>query len=168
MDRMTSTGASYDEKTGEVLPPRRRRTPEEAAEAMRVREERAELRRAEVAALRTLDPACETEDDPPVVWRTPARLGGEPRGILLDLPRVSGRGRVGSRFVLAARRYDGAGPNGGHAHDYVSAFVIFRDGAGYERRSVGVAIHSSELREVARALLEFATAIDRREADASR
>jgi len=47
---------------------------------------------------------------------------------------LSGRGKPGSRLVVAARSYDGAGPNGGEAHDYVTAFVIFRDGAGYQRR----------------------------------
>jgi hypothetical protein len=105
-------------------------TDEERQERDRVITERAELRRQELATLRALDPACETEDDPPVVWRAPARIGGEPGGVLLDVPRVSGRGKPGSRLVLAARSYDGAGPNGGIAHDYVTAFAVFRDGAG--------------------------------------
>ncbi len=130
--------------------------------------ERAELRRMELAALRSIDPACETEDDPPVVWRAPVRIGGEPNGVLLDLPRLSGRGKRGSHLVIAARSYDGAGPNGGKAHDYVTAFVVFRDGRGYKRRSIGVAIHGAELREVARVLLEYATALDRRETSRGR
>jgi hypothetical protein len=122
--------------------------------------ERAELRRVEVAALRAIDPACETQDDPPVVWRALVRMGGEPSGVLLDLPRASGRGKPGSRLVLAARSYDGAGPNGGEAHDYVTAFVRFRDGAGYERRTIGVAIHRAELRQVAAMLVSHADALD--------
>jgi len=156
-----------------VAPPRRgpwgrpMRTPEEQAEAKRVREERDELRRAEVAALRAVDPACEIEGDPPVVWRKPARMGGEPSGVLLDLPRASGRGKPGSRLVLAARSYDGAGPNGGHAHDYATGFVIFRDGAGYPRRTVGVAIHRVELRAAAAALLAYADELDARDGDAA-
>lgn len=163
----TSTGASYDDDdTGEVVDdvPRRARvlTAVERAERDRVRTERRELRRAEVAALRAIDPACETEDDPPVVWRKPARMGGEPSGVLLDLARVSGRGLPGSRLVLAARTYDGAGPNGGDARDYVSAFVRFRDGAGYERRTVGVAVRREELRQVAATLVGYADELDRR------
>jgi hypothetical protein len=135
-------------------------SPEEHAEAKRVREERAELRRAEVVAIRALDPACETDGDPPVVWRRPARVGGEPHGLLLDVPRVSGRGMAGSRLVLAPRSYDGAGPNGGDAHDYVTAFVIFLDRAGYSRRTIGVALRRGELRDVAAALARYADTLD--------
>jgi hypothetical protein len=155
MSNTTSTGASYDEQTGEVQDaPRRRRvlTDVERADRDRVLAERAELRRHEVEALRTIDPACETEDDPPVVWRAPVRMGGEPSGVLLNLPRVSGRGMPGSRLVIAARTYDGAGPNGGEAHDYVTAFVIHRDRGGYERRSIGVAIRRAEGRAFVDAL----------------
>lgn len=140
--------------------PRRRRTPEEAADAKRVREERAELRRQEVEALRAIDPACEVEGDPTIDWRVPVRMGGEPRGLLLELPRLSGRGLPGSRLVLAARSYDGCGPNGGVAHDHVTAFVRYRDGRGYERRSIGVAFHATELREVARVLLLEASRLE--------
>jgi hypothetical protein len=167
---MTNKDSAHDPETGELhersFSPRRgsfghpMRSPEEQAEAKRVRDERAELRRQEVAALRVIDPACETEDDPPVAWRTPARLGGEPNGVLLDLPRVSGRGLRGSRFVLAERSYDGAGPNGGEARDYLTAFVRFRDGQGHERRSVGVAIRPEELRPFIAALVGYADALD--------
>jgi hypothetical protein len=168
-----ATETPHDPETGEVhddAPRPRRRPPTEAERAERDRfvAERAQLRRAEVDALRAIDPACETDDDPPVVWRVPARMGGQPRGVLLDVPRLSGRGKAGSRLVLAARSYDGAGPNGGEARDYVSAFVIHRDSGGYERRSVGVAIRREELREVARTLLEYATALDRHDAEAPR
>jgi hypothetical protein len=164
--KASRTRAPYDSETGEVReqrdPPRRasnarpKRTTEEEAEAARVREERAALRRREIADLRAIDPACETEDDPPVVWRVPRRIGGEPNGVLLDLSRLSGRGLPGPRLMLAARSYDGAGPNGGEPHDYVTAFVTFHDGAGYRRRSVGVAIHGTELRAVAAALAKYA------------
>jgi hypothetical protein len=97
----TSTGATVDETTGEVTdetsrPRRRVVTDAERQERDRVLAERAELRRRELAALRAINPACETEDDPPVVWRAPVRIGGEPNGVLLDLPRVSGRGLPGS------------------------------------------------------------------------
>ena len=158
---------NVDPKTGEVHEsderPRRRwrvLTDEQRAERDQVRAERAELRRAELATLRAIDPACDTEDDPPVVWRAPKRMGGEPNGVLLDAPRLSGRGRPGSRLVLAAREYDGAGPNGGNARRYVTAFIRYRDGAAYERRSIGVAFHRSELRDVAEALLREAARID--------
>ncbi len=141
---------------------RRERTPDEQAERDRVLAERAELRRVELAALRSTDPACETDDDPPVTWRRPARIGGEPSGILLDLPRVSGRGLPGSRLVLAAREYDGAGPNGGDAREYATAFVMFRDRAGNLRRTVGAAIRREELRAVGAALIELADEYDAR------
>ena len=155
--------AIADPDTGEVMedePSRRRRTPNEVAEAKRIREERADLRRQEVAALRAIDPACEVEGDPPVAWRVPRRMGGEPSGVLLELPRLSGRGLPGSRLVLAARSYDGCGPNGGAAHEYVTAFVRFRDGHGYERRTMGVAFRVSDLREVARVLLIEASRLE--------
>jgi hypothetical protein len=141
---------NVDELTGEVhsAPSGRRGrrvlTSEQEQERQRVLAERAEVRRQELAAVRALDPACETDDDPPIVWRAPVRMGGEPNGVLLELPRVSGRGKPGSRLLLAERSYDGAGPNGGEAHDYVTAFVVFRDGAGYQRRTVGAAIHRAE------------------------
>ncbi len=167
---MTSKVNAYDPETGELDDPsfaprpgsfgRSRYTPEQQAEAKRVREERVELRRKEVAAIRAIDPACETEDDPPVAWRKPARLGGEPRGVLLDLPRLSGRGLRGSRLVLVARSYDGAGPNGGEAREYVSAYIRFRDGQGHERRSVGVAIRPDELRPFIAALTKYADELD--------
>jgi hypothetical protein len=158
--------ATIDEATGEVkdeAPRRRALTPDERAERDRVLTERTELRRQELAALRTINPAGETADDPPVVWRRPARMGGEPSGVLLDLPRMSGRGLPGSRLVLAARGYDGAGPNGGQAHDYATGFVIFRDGAGYEWRTIGVAIRRAELRPFSAALTRYADELDARE-----
>lgn len=158
---------TIDPETGEVTddaPTRRKRTPEERAEAERVRDERATQRRADLAMLRAVDPACEIDSDPPVVWKVPARMGGEPTGILLDVPRVSGRGNPGSRLLLVARSYDGCGPAGGEEHDYVSAFAVFRDGGGHARRMVGVAIHRAELREVAAALASYADRLDAGEA----
>jgi hypothetical protein len=160
------TETTHDPDTGEVYDdaaPRRQRrglTDAERAERDRVLAERTELRRQEMAAIRAIDPACEADDDPPVVWRAPARIGGEPAGVLLDVPRLSGRAKPGSRLVLAERHYDGAGPNGGEPHDYASAFVIYRDGQGNARRTVGVAIHRSELRPVAAALLAYADELD--------
>jgi hypothetical protein len=99
-----------------------------------------------------------------IVWRPPPRIGGEPNGVLLDLPRVSGRGKPGSRFILAERRYDGAGPNGGEAHDYLTAFVAFRDGSGYQRRTVGVAIHRAEGRAHVAAVTRWLDELDARDA----
>lgn len=154
---------TIDPETGEVkddVPTRRKRTPEEHAEAERVREERAAQRRTDLAMLRAVDPACEIESDPPVVWRVPVRMGGEPSGVLLDVPRASGRGLPGSRLLLVARSYDGCGPAGGEEHDYVSAFAVFRDGGGHARRMVGVAIHRAELRDVAAALVSYADHLD--------
>ena len=154
---------TIDPDTGEVnddVPTRRKRTPEEHAEAERIRDERAAQRRADLAMLRAVDPACETESDAPIVWRLPVRMGGEPSSVLLDVPRVSGRGMPGSRLLIAARSYDGAGPNGGQEHDYVSAFVVFRDGGGHARRTIGVAIHRAELRDVAAALVAHADRLD--------
>ena len=166
----TNTGAMHDPKTGEVLdnePPRRRRrvlTDVERDDRERVLAERAELRRAEVAALRALDPACETDGDPPVAWRVPKRMGGQPGGVLLDVPRVSGRGLPGSRLVIAARSYDGAGPNGGEAHEHATCFVAFRDGAGYLRRTVGLAIRREEGRAAVAALTRWLNGLDARDA----
>jgi hypothetical protein len=174
--RMNSaTDATVDPETGEVhddgddVSPRRRRvlTDEEEQERNRVLAERADLRRAEVRALRALDPACETEGDPPVVWRAPARMGGEPNGVLLDLSRMSGRGKPGSRLVLARRYYDGAGPNGGRAHHAATAFVMFRDGAGYLRRTVGTQIHRGEGRALAATLTAWEDELDAADAASS-
>jgi hypothetical protein len=135
-------------------------TEEESVERYRVRAERAELRRAELVAIRALDPACEVDGDPPVTWRAPVRMGGEPTGVLLDLSRASGSGKPGSRLVLAARSYDGAGPNGGEARNYVTAFVRFFGRDARPRRTIGVAIHGSELRAVADALRAEADRLD--------
>jgi len=167
-DTTTTDGERFDAKTGEVLgvaPVRRswgrpKHTPEEEAEAARVRDARAADRRALVTVLRETDPACETDDDPPVVWRTPARIGGEPPGRVFDRERLSGRGMPGSRLVAVARYYDGCGPNGGEAHYAVTAHVVFRDRAGHLRRTVGVQIHRAELRDFAAALVAHADALD--------
>lgn len=170
MDARVGRGHEAAPDTGELretIPASRVFSEADRTERERVLAERAELRRAEVAALCALAPACEAEGDPPVVWRKPARIGGEPRGLLLDVPRVSGRGLPGSRLIIAARTYDGAGPNGGEPHAHATAFVTFRDGGGYLRRTVGVAIHRAELREVATALNAYADALDRDAADAS-
>jgi len=168
-DTTTSTGATVDPETGEVrdAAPRRRRrvlTDEQRAERDRVLAERADLRRAELAALRAIDPACETEDDPPVVWRAPVRMGGEPNGVRLDLPRVSGRGLPGSRLVLAERYYDGAGPNGGMAHHAVTGFVRYLDAQGAPRRTVGLQIHRAEGRAVVATLTRWLDELDTRDA----
>jgi hypothetical protein len=166
--KSTAGGESYDEATGEVLGGswtrhKAKRTPEEVAEARKRRQEAAECRKAEVAAMRTLDPACEAGGDPPVRWVAPRRLptGARPDGLLLDRARVSGRGNVGrSRLCVVARRYDGCGPNGGEAKDYVTLFVRYVGGAGYEFRSIGCAVRRDELRDVARALAAHADLLD--------
>jgi hypothetical protein len=160
---------TYDAETGEVFESARqggrgKLTDEERAKRAGIRAERDALRRAEVATLRATCPACEVEGDAPTVWRPHPRIGSEPTGLLVDLPRVSGRGLPGSRLVIAARHYDGAGPNGGEPSDYATLFVIFRDAQGAPRRSVGTAIRRQELREVARTLLEYAAALDREDA----
>ena len=79
---------------------------------------------------------------------------------MLDFPRVSGRALPGSRLVLAARHYDGCGVNGGAAHDYANLFVVFLDKQGFKRRTVGVALHRAELRQIAAAIVEHADALD--------
>jgi hypothetical protein len=165
MDDNDDRKPKVDSETGEVLPAPRRarrllRTPEEEAEAARIRAERTELRRQEVAAIRALDPACETPGDPAVRWCAPKRIADEPNGVLLRQARVSGRGLAGSHFVVAARHYDGAGPNGGEASDSVTMFVTFRDGGGYLRRSVGVRVLASELRALIAALTAHADELD--------
>ncbi len=139
---------------------RPKRTPEEEAAAQRVREERAEARRREVDALRMVDPACETADDPPVTWRPSPRIAGEPSGRIFDRARLSGRGKPGSRLIAAGRYYDGCGPNGGEAHHCVTVHVVFADRTGHLRRTVGVAIHRAELRDLAAALVTHADALD--------
>jgi hypothetical protein len=136
------------------------RTPEEKAEAERVRAERAELRRQEVAAMRAVDPACEAEGDPPVMWKKPTRMGGDPSGVVLEIPRESGGGLPGSKLKVVERVYDGAGPNGGSAKTYATLFVAFHGSAGYQFRTVGVAVRREELREVAGALVKLADELD--------
>ena len=170
--RTTRTGASYDGETGEVhedAAPRHGRrvlTDSERADRDRVLAERDQLRRQELAALRAIDPACETEVDPPVVWRKPVRMGGELGDLLLNLPRVTGRGNAGSRLVLAARSYDGCGPNGGEPHEHVTAFVVFRDRGGCERRTTGVAIRQTEGRAFVDALTRWLEELDAAERSA--
>ncbi|MGD0679747.1 MAG: hypothetical protein ABSC94_30550 [Polyangiaceae bacterium] len=156
---------SIDSATGEVTPAsprfgraRKPPTPQQA-EAARVRADRARRRAEGIETLRRIDPACEIEADPPVAWKVPERCA-EPTGIVLDLPRSSGRGSPGSRLVLAARYYDGSGPNGGEPRHSATLFVIFRDAAGYLRRTIGVSIHEDELRAVSAALIACADAID--------
>jgi hypothetical protein len=141
--------------------PRRKRplTPAQL-EAARARAERLERRQKEIAVIRSVDPACEVESDPPVVWKVPAVMGGDPGGIILDLPRDSGSGIPGSRLVLARRFYDGAGAGGGRPRETVTAFAIFRDASGHLRRTIGVALNASELRAVAAALIAAADSIE--------
>jgi hypothetical protein len=117
-----------------------------------VKAERAEHRRKELAAIQLVDPACEVESDPPVKWCVPKVVADSPTGVLLDLPRKSGRGLSGSRLVLAARSYDGTGALGGEPAEYVTVHVNFRDVGGHLRRTIGVAVHADELRAVAAAL----------------
>ena len=131
-------------------------------EAARVRAERAERRQKEIAMIAAVDPACEVESDPPVVWKVPAVMGGDPGGIILDLPRESGSGLPGSRLMLGRRYFDGAGPRGGQPRETVTAFVVFRDASGHLRRTVGVALHESELRAVAAALNKCADELEAR------
>jgi hypothetical protein len=121
-----------------------------------VKAERAEHRRKELAAIQLVDPACEVESDPPVKWCVPKVVADSPTGILLDVPRSSGRGLSGSRLVLAARSYDGTGALGGEPAEYVSLHVTFRDVGSHLRRAIGVAVHADELRAVARALVDHA------------
>jgi hypothetical protein len=76
------------------------------------------------------------------------------------MARSSGRGLPGSRLVLEARGYDGAGPNGGQAHDYATAFVIFLASRGCDRRTIGAAIHRSEGRAFVAALTHWFDELD--------
>ena len=139
---------------------RPRRTPEERADAARVRAERAEFRRRNLAAIRATDPACETADDPPVQWRVPRRIGATPNGVMLALDRLSGSGQPGSRLLVAAREYDGAGPNGGEPDKYAALYTIFQGAGGYQWRSVGTRVRHCELRAVAAALSALADEYD--------
>jgi len=87
-------------------------------------------------------------------------MGAEPAGLLVDRARVSGRGLPGSRLVLAPRYYDGTSLNGGEAQHAATAFVMFRDGAGSLRRTVGTQICRGEGRIVAAALIAWEDALD--------
>jgi hypothetical protein len=121
-------------------------------EGERIKLEREEFRRAELAAIARVDPACEVEGDPPVKWCVPKVVAAEPTGVILDLARKSGRGLSGSRLVLASRYYDGSGPAGGEPQHTVTVHVVFRDAGANLRRTQGVAVHADELRAVAAAL----------------
>jgi hypothetical protein len=124
-------------------------------EGERVKAEREEFRRKEVEAIERIDPACAVEGDAPIVWKVPAVMGDEPTGVVLKLPRTSGRGMTGSYLIAAAREYDGTG-NGGEPHEYVSVFVTFRAAGAQPRRTQGVAIKAAELRALAQALVDQA------------
>jgi hypothetical protein len=110
----TSTDASYDPETGEVLGAarhRRRRGRERTPEEQVVYEERRAQRGRMLAAVEALSPALAISGDPPV-----RDLGGALRDVsharevapLLRLPRASGQGGPGSALVASARDYDGA------------------------------------------------------------
>lgn len=153
-----------DSSTRKPAPPRfpGKKPPTEAEReaAREVREARAAARSVEIAAIRAADPACELEGEA-VHWRVPAKMAStSPAGELASWPRVSGRGLPGSKLLLCARAYDGNGPSGGEAREYVTAFVMFRDLAGHPRRSIGCAIRREELRDVARALVAHADALE--------
>jgi|HubBroStandDraft_1064217.scaffolds.fasta_scaffold01915_10 hypothetical protein len=50
--------------------------------------------------------------------------------------------------------------SGGEARDHLTAYVRFRDGAGHERRAVGVAIRYEELRPPIAVLTKDAARLD--------
>ena len=167
MSNRTSTGAGYDDETGEVLhgsAPRRRRRVQTDAERAVVVERKAQRARM-LAALDALSPALIASGDPPLRETGPALADvsrARESATLLRLPRLSGTGGPGSALVVTGRDYDGR--NGGEATHYVLVHAEFHDGAGFRCRSRGVAIRAAELPAVARALLEYATALERREA----
>jgi hypothetical protein len=170
MAKVTKTvdGQAYDAATGELAEPRPKRgprgrvlrSPEEEAEAERVREERKAAARERLAALRALDPACEAEGDPPVVWKNLVQLHPDaaPPLPLLSLERLSGKGQPGSRLVVAARYVDGM--SGGEPKHYASLFTTYRGSAGLLLRSQGVAVRAEELRAVGKALADYADRLD--------
>ena len=163
MDRDDEQRPDVDPETGELRdepPARRRRTPQEQEEARLVREVRARVRAEEIAAIRRMNHACETDADPPVRWRAPKRMGGTPNGVLLELPRASGSGLPGSRLVAAARTYDGAGPNGGEAHESLTTFIVYRDRNGYEWRTEGVKLRRVDGRAYVEAVIRWLDELD--------
>lgn len=165
MGTTTSTGASYDDETGEVhdTAPRRRQrtplTPEGQAVLDQRRQDRAWMR----PALEALSPALVVEGDPPV-----RDVGGALRDVsrarlvapLLRLPRLSGRGGTGSALVASVRDYDG--DSGGEPGPYVLVHVEFFDGAGHKGRTRGVVVRRDDLRPLASALREYADELEAR------
>jgi hypothetical protein len=122
----------------------------------RVKAEREEFRRKELAAIQFVDPACEVDCDPPVKWVVPKVVADDPTGIMIRVARKSGQGLSGSELIAAARSYDGTGAHGGEPAEYVSLFVAFYDNCNHRRRTIGVALHGDELRVVAQALVDHA------------
>ena len=157
----SSTRPANGASTATAAPKRGRKPKPLDVEGERIRLEREEFRRREVEAISRIDPACEVEGDAPVVWRVPNVAAVEQTGILISLPRSSGRGLTGSAIVAAAREYDGTGPRGGEPRQYVSVHTTFRDHGGHLRRTIGVAVHASELRAVGAALSAHADALER-------
>jgi hypothetical protein len=136
--------------------PAPRRSPEERADAARVRAERASLRAREVAALEALaGPTLRLEGDPPVYHE---------RVIPLDARTAAGREVLrltrpnGSELVVSAKSYDGF--MGGTARTYVFASIWFRGAAGHLYRSKGIGFELAELRAVAGALLALAAELE--------
>ncbi len=136
---------------------RRVLTDEEREERRRVVEERHELRRREAAALEAIAPACVAEDDPPVAFARPMQAI-DPAGVLLRIPRLSGAGLPGSELVLCARSYDGMNKSP-TPRTYALAMVLFRNGNGALRRTVGCSFYSDEIRAVIAALTKYADAL---------
>lgn len=128
-------------------PRRVSRSPEDLAEAARVKADRLELRRREVAALEAACPslALASED---VRFARARQLHPSVNldGALVRIERPNG-----SALVAAARDYDGTA--GGTPQRMVTLFCAFRDAGGLLVRTQGTAIHEAELRPLALALL---------------
>ncbi len=140
------------------------RTPEEEAEAQRVRAEREAIRAQRDAIWEELFPVLRSPGDPPVVAMNKPTLAGpadgDPRGLVFTMDRLSGTGLPGSRICVARGHYDGMGPRGGEAYDYLKLYTEFRGSGGYRARSPCVTVRAAELRAVAAAFVAEAERLE--------
>ena len=132
--------------------------------AREAREARDLAKHGRDAIWEALFPSLASPGDPPIAKGRQPTIAApgdpDPRGIMFTVERLSGSGLPGSRLCVARGYYDGLGPRGGPAYDYVKLYSEFDGPGGYRVRSTAVAVRASELRQVAAVFLERAERLD--------
>lgn len=138
--------------------PKRQKAPL-SPEEEQVKAERLKRRDDLGKVLELLDPGsgC-AEGDPPVVDYQLADVTKVRATPLLRVPRLSGRGGVGSALVVRAQEYTGL--TGGEPYSYALLYSEFHDAGSHRKRTRGVTIRESEVYEVIRVLTEWKASLN--------